>query len=154
MVFRKHKFNSSLGILVESSQHTTFNASGLQTFHPKLRDASLVAEKNLWWSLAKFGVERLDTNSMFWQYILHISSLFHPLEDPYQAGPSDVAQQPSTLEPPPPAPVENSPQLPQSDGEFDLVSTENSERSPLHSCILYKIIWDDGFEADAERARA
>ena len=49
--------------------------------------------------------------------------------------------------------MENSPQLPQSDGEFDLVNTENSEKYSPHSCSLNHFISDHGVEANGERAR-
>ena len=59
------------------------------------------------------------------------STLF---EAPHQAGPSGVASQPSTLQPPPPALVQNRPQLPQSDGESELVNTENTESDLCLEC--------------------
>ena len=52
------------------------------------------------------------------------STLF---EGPHQAGPSGVASQPSTLQPLPPAWVQNHPQLPQSDGESELENTDNTK---------------------------
>ena len=67
-------------------------------------------------------IQRFDRNAS--NYLLS-STIF---EGPYQAGPSEVAPQPSTLQPPPPAPVQNHPQLPQSDSEFDFVYTENTAR--------------------------
>ena len=65
------------------------------------------------------------------------STLF---EAPQQAGPSGVAPQPSTLQPPPPARVQNHPQLPQSDGEAELVNTENTENWSLFRKLTLDMI--------------
>ena len=68
-----------------------------------------------WWIFPNTQIQRFDRNA---SNSLLSSIVF---EAPHQAGPSEVAPQPSTLQPPPPAPVQNHPQLPHSDSEFDFI---------------------------------
>ena len=60
-----------------------------------------------------------------------------PFVAPHQAGPSGVASQPSNLQPPPPARVQNHPQLPQSDCEFDFVIPKILKTDPCFESWLW-----------------